>query len=110
MRRVARVRAKIEGTAERPRLTVFRSNASFFAQIIDDMKGHTLASVSEKEVKEGKSAKATKTQLAEKLGQLIAEKATKLGIGAVVFDRGRYPFHGRVKSFAEAARKGGLQF
>jgi large subunit ribosomal protein L18 len=113
-RRSVRVRAKIEGTKERPRLTVFRSNTAMFAQVINDLEGHTLCSISAKEARGGKTAakaeKMNKTQLAEKMGGMIAEKAKKAGVEAVVFDRGRYPFHGRIKAFAEAARKAGLKF
>ena len=113
-RRAARVRANIHGSAATPRLSVFRSNRSFYAQLIDDEAGRTLASVSVKEtVKKGDAAKAekqTKSGLAEMIGGMLAEKAKKLGVTKAVFDRGRYPFHGRVKSFAEGARKGGLTF
>ncbi len=107
MRRARRVRSAIEGTATMPRLTVFRSNRSFYAQLIDDIKSHTLVSVSMKELK---ADKMTKSQVAEQLGVLLGEKAKKASIDKVVFDRGRYPFHGRVKAFAEAARKAGLIF
>lgn len=104
-RRAARVRARIESGSERPRLSVFRSNHAFYAQLIDDMKGHTLAAVS---VRELPKAKRTKSEAAANVGTLLAEKAKKLGITKAVFDRGRYPFAGRVKAFAEAVRGAGF--
>jgi large subunit ribosomal protein L18 len=115
-RRNARVRAKVSGTALMPRLAVFRSNSSFYAQLIDDEKGHTLASVSVS-AKGGSlpagqagvsGGKDTKTIQAQKLGLKLAEKAVALKIGKAKFDRGQYPYHGRVKSFVEGARQGGL--
>lgn len=104
-RRTKRVRAGIRAVAKFPRLSVFRSNKAFYAQLINDSEGKTLVAVSMKEIKD---AKLTKTQAAEKLGALMAEKAKSKGIAKAVFDRGRYPFHGRVKAFAEAARGAGL--
>lgn len=106
-RRHRRVRAKIEGTAKRPRLNVFRSNTGMFLQIIDDENNKTLASASSKEIKD---AKKTKTESAKALGLLIAEKAKKAKVEEVVFDRGGYLYHGRVKAVAEGAREGGLKF
>lgn len=104
-RRHAKIRTEISGTAARPRLNVFRSNSGMFLQIIDDVAGKTLASAYTTEVKvEGKTA------LGFELGKLIAEKAKKVGITTVVFDRGGYKFHGRVKASAEGAREGGLVF
>jgi large subunit ribosomal protein L18 len=104
-RRHRRVRGKITGTAERPRLAVFRSNADVYAQLIDDVKGQTLAAADSRAVKDGdKSAKAKAT------GELIAERAKAAGISTVVFDRGGYLYHGRVKALADGAREGGLQF
>lgn len=104
-RRHRRVRGKITGTAERPRLAVFRSNADVYAQIIDDVKGHTLAAADSRAVKTGdKSAKAKAT------GELIAERAKAAGISTVVFDRGGYLYQGRVAAVAEAARAAGLEF
>jgi large subunit ribosomal protein L18 len=104
-RRHRRVRGKITGTAERPRLAVFRSNADVYAQLIDDVKGQTLAAADSRSVKDGdKSAKAKAT------GELIAERAKAVGISTVVFDRGGYLYHGRVKALAEGAREGGLEF
>ena len=101
-----RIRGKISGTAERPRMTVFRSNKSIYVQLIDDSKGVTLVSASSKSVE----AAGTKSEVAAKVGQLVAEKALAAGINEVVFDRNGYLFHGRVKSLADAARNGGLKF
>jgi len=106
-RRHARVRSKIEGTAARPRLSVFRSNAGLFLQLIDDLNGVTLVSADSHELK---GTKKTKVELAKELGELLAKKAQAKKIGAVVFDRGGYRYHGRVKAVAEGARQGGLQF
>ncbi len=100
-----RIRKKVNGTTERPRLSVFRSNASIYCQIIDDLKGHTLAAASSKETAQG-----TKTEQAVAVGKIIAEKAKAAGISSVVFDRGGYLYHGRIKALAEGAREGGLQF
>lgn len=107
LRRAARSRARITGTLERPRLAIFRSNKSVYAQLIDDEKGNTLFSASSKEMK---GAKNTKTQLAEQVGELLAKKALDKGVKKVVFDRRGYQYHGRVKALAEGARKGGLEF
>lgn len=107
-RRHRRVRAKIQGTDERPRLCVFRSNKHIYAQIIDDEKGWTLVSASDLEVKDSKKDK--KTDLAQKVGQLIAQKAKEKKIKTVVFDRGGFRYHGRIKTLADEARKQGLQF
>ena len=108
VRRHTRVRGKISGTPERPRLNVFRSNANIYAQIIDDVNGVTLASAStlEKEF-EGATGNA---EAAKKVGLKLAERAKDKGISAVVFDRGGYIYHGRVKALAEGAREGGLKF
>lgn len=105
-RRHARVRAKVVGTAVRPRLSVFRSNRGMFLQLIDDAAGKTIASASSMEVK----AKGKKVEISKELGKLIAEKAAAKKITAVVFDRGAYQYHGRVQAVAEGAREGGLQF
>ena len=107
LRRRRRVRAKVSGTAERPRLSVFRSNRGVFAQLIDDRAGKTLASVSwtEAELKKLKPA-----DQAKKAGELLAERAKDAGVKACVFDRGGYRYHGRVKALAEGAREGGLGF
>ena len=107
-KRKKRTRAKIFGTAGRPRLSVYRSNKAIYAQLIDDEKGETLVSAATREL--GKIATKTKTQQATILGELIADKAKAKGITKVVFDRGCYKFHGRVKAVAEGARKEGLQF
>lgn len=104
-RRHAKVRAKIAGNSARPRLSVFRSNRGMFLQIIDDLNGKTLVSAASSEVK----AK-TKTEAALALGKLIATKAKDKKIEAIVFDRGAYRYHGRVKAVAEGAREGGLKF
>jgi large subunit ribosomal protein L18 len=107
VRRRQRVRAKVAGTAERPRLSVFRSNRGIQAQLIDDVQGHTLAAVSwtEKDLK----ALGAMDQ-AKRAGELIAERAKAAGIEACVFDRGGYRFHGKVKALAEGARESGLRF
>jgi len=105
-RRHLRVRAKIKGTASRPRLSVFRSNRGMFLQLIDDESGVTLASASAAEIKKA----ANKTDLGQALGQLIAQKAKDKQITKVVFDRSAYRYHGRVKAVADGARTGGLEF
>jgi large subunit ribosomal protein L18 len=107
LRRRRRVRARIVGTAERPRLSVYRSNRGVFAQLIDDGKGHTVAAVNwiEPELR-----KLTAGDQAKKAGELLAERAKAAGIESCVFDRGGYQFHGRVKALAEGAREGGLNF
>ena len=108
LHRHVRVRGKISGTPERPRLNVFRSNANIYAQIIDDVNGVTLVSANtlEKEF-EGATGKC---EAAKKVGMVIAERAKAKGIEVVVFDRGGYIFHGRVAALAEGARENGLQF
>lgn len=106
-RRKNRVRAKISGTAERPRLNVYRSLKHVHVQLIDDEISKTLVSAKDLELKD---AKSTKTELAEKVGELIAKKALAAGIKEVVFDKSSYKFHGRVKAVADGARKGGLKF
>lgn len=104
-----RIRKVVKGTPEKPRLTVFRSNKEIYAQIIDDLAGHTLVSASSKaEAITGKKVK--KAEQAALVGQLVAEKATEAGISNVVFDRSGYLYHGRVKALADAARKAGLKF
>jgi len=105
--RQKRVRAKIFGTGTRPRLSVFRSNKYIYAQIINDEKNETLASVYEKEL--GKT-EGNKTVSAQALGELLAKKSIEKKIKSVIFDRGSYKYHGRVKALAEGARKGGLIF
>lgn len=99
-----RVRKKLSGTQERPRLSVYRSNKSIYCQIIDDLSGQTLAAASSKE------ATGTKIEQAMEVGKMIAERAQAAGVSVVVFDRSGYLYHGRVKSLADGAREGGLQF
>ena len=110
-RRHAQIRAKVEGTTSRPRLCVFRSFHHIYAQVIDDSRGHTLTSTStlDPEIKSEADGK-TKTVKSEFVGSLIAKRALNEGINQVVFDRGGYKYHGRVKALAEAARQGGLKF
>ncbi|QLK86607.1 50S ribosomal protein L18 [Staphylococcus sp. 17KM0847] len=108
LKRHARVRTKLSGTSEKPRLNVYRSNKHIYAQIIDDTKGVTLAQASTKD--NGVDTSATKVEMATQVGEAIAKKANEKGIEAVVFDRGGYLFHGRVKALADAARENGLQF
>jgi large subunit ribosomal protein L18 len=107
-RRHRRVRGKVVGTAERPRLVVSRSNRGIVAQLVDDASGRTLASATSLQV--AKSFKGNKTAQAAEVGKLLAQKAKTAKIGAVVFDRGGYLYHGRVKALADAAREGGLEF
>jgi large subunit ribosomal protein L18 len=98
------IRKKVSGTSERPRLAIFRSNKDIYAQIIDDINSNTLASASSKD------AKGTKTEQAAVVGKLIAETAKKAGVETVVFDRGGFLYHGRVKALADSAREAGLKF
>lgn len=118
-----RIRQKLRGTAERPRLAVFRSVAHIYAQVIDDAQGRTLVAASSvaKDAKPARAAKGAKTPkttktgggnvaAAKAIGKLLAERAKEKGIAKVVFDRGGYPYHGRVKALAEAARAAGLEF
>jgi large subunit ribosomal protein L18 len=107
-RRHRRIRGKVAGTAARPRLAVFRSNKGIFAQLIDDESGRTIAGASWLGLK--KSFKGNKVEQAAEVGKAVAEAAKKAGIETVVFDRGGYLYHGRVKALAEAAREGGLRF
>ncbi len=107
--RHARVRSKIKGTAKVPRLSIFRSNKHIFAQLIDDEKGVTLASASSVD-KELKLENGGNIEAAKKIGELIAERAKKLKIKQVIFDRSGYLYHGRIKALAEAARNKGLEF
>ncbi|MBI1903965.1 MAG: 50S ribosomal protein L18 [Planctomycetia bacterium] len=111
MRRARRVRKRVRGTPERPRLTVFRSHKHTYAQLVDDLDGRTLASANTREksllgpLKHGGSVEAAK-----KIGAMLAERAKAAGISAAAFDRGAYKFHGRVAALAQAAREGGLAF
>jgi large subunit ribosomal protein L18 len=107
VRRHRRVRGKISGSAERPRLVVFRSNRGIEAQLVDDLEGKTLTAASWLQLK---GAKGSKTEQAAQVGKLLAENAKKAGVETVVFDRGGYLYHGRVKALADAAREGGLKF
>jgi large subunit ribosomal protein L18 len=105
LKRRRRVRAKVTGTAERPRISVFRSNRGIHAQLVDDLAGHTLAAVSWTE-SDLRSLKPV--EQAEQAGRALAERAKALGLDAAVFDRGGYRYHGRVKAFADGVREGGL--
>jgi large subunit ribosomal protein L18 len=107
-RRQRRVRGKVSGTAERPRLVVFRSNLGIYAQLVDDGDGRTLTSAGWKTLP--KSFKGTKTDQAREVGKVLADRAKKAGYQSVVFDRAGYLYHGRVKALAEGAREGGLTF
>jgi large subunit ribosomal protein L18 len=107
LRRRRRVRAKVRGSAERPRLSVFRSNRGIGAQLIDDVKGHTVAAVN---WTEGDLKELNRMDQAKRAGELLAERAKTAGVETCVFDRGGYRFHGKVKALAEGARKGGLKF
>ena len=108
LKRRRRVRAKVRGTAERPRLVVFRSNRGIEAQLVDDDSGRTIASASHLAL--AKSFKGDKTAKAKRVGGLVAERAKAAGIEAVVFDRGGNKYHGRIAALADAAREGGLEF
>jgi large subunit ribosomal protein L18 len=107
MRRRRRVRAKVRGSAERPRLSVYRSNKGIFAQLVDDDSGRTLAGISwtEEELR-----KLGRLEQSKRAGELLAERAKSAGVEACVFDRGGYRYHGRVRALAEGAREGGLKF
>jgi len=107
-RRHKRVRGKVAGTAERPRLVVFRSNRGIEAQLVDDLEGKTLAAASWLNLK--KSFKGSKSEQAAEVGKLLAANAKQAKVETVVFDRGGYLYHGRVKALADAAREGGLKF
>ena len=100
-----RIRKKINGTANRPRLTVFRSNKGIYVQAVNDLEGKTIVSASSKGITEG-----TKSEIAAKVGETVAKKCIEAGITEVVFDRNGYLFHGRVKALADGARNGGLKF
>lgn len=105
-KRHLRIRNHLSGTPERPRLSVYRSNQAIYCQIIDDVNGNTLVAASSREA----GLKGANTEVATKVGTLIAEKALKAGVKNVVFDRSGYLYHGRIKALAEAARKAGLEF
>ncbi|MBP7167251.1 MAG: 50S ribosomal protein L18 [Bacteroidia bacterium] len=104
----SRIRKAIKGTAERPRLSIYRSNKAIYAQVIDDVQGHTIVAASSRE--SGVDAKINKVEQAASVGKILAEKAKAAGVSSVVFDRGGYLYHGRVKALADGAREGGLQF
>jgi large subunit ribosomal protein L18 len=111
VRRHFRLRKRVNGSPERPRLNIFRSNAHIYAQVIDDVKGHTLAAASTNEKAwSADDDKKTKTEQAAIVGRLVAERARAAGVTKVVFDRGGFKYHGRVKALAEAAREAGLNF
>ena len=107
LKRRRRVRAKVHGTAERPRISVFRSNRGIFVQLVDDVAGHTLAAVN---WTEGDLRALKPMEQARRAGELLAERAKAAGIETAVFDRGGYRYHGRVKALAEGARESGLNF
>jgi len=105
-----RIRKRVSGSPEKPRMSVFRSNKGIYVQVIDDLAGVTLVSVSSKMKEIAETKSITKIEQAKLVGKLVAEKALEKGIQTVVFDRGGYLYHGRVKSLADAAREGGLKF
>ncbi len=109
-RRHVRLRRRIHGTAERPRLSVYRSNAHIYAQLIDDERGHTLAAASSRDDALEAGQDDDKSAVARKVGELVAQRAREAGITQVVFDRGGFQYAGRVRALAEAARDGGLEF
>ncbi|MGQ0680192.1 MAG: 50S ribosomal protein L18 [Actinomycetota bacterium] len=108
IKRHRRIRKKVTGTAERPRLAVFRSNKHLYAQLIDDVSGRTLASASS--VDPAARSEANSVESAARIGELVAERAVALGLTSVVFDRGGFRFHGKIKALADGAREKGLQF
>jgi large subunit ribosomal protein L18 len=103
------IRKKVSGTAQLPRLSVFRSNTDIYAQMIDDVNGNTLAAASSRD-KDIAAQKGTKTEKSKMVGEAIAKKAIALGLSSCVFDRGGFLYHGRIKAVAEGAREGGLKF
>lgn len=109
VRRHLHIRKRLSGTPERPRLAVFRSLSHIYAQVIDDVEGRTLAAASDLDANL-KGSKSTKTDAAKRVGALVAERAKNAGVAAVVFDRGGFHYHGRVKALADAAREAGLDF
>jgi large subunit ribosomal protein L18 len=109
-RRHARVRRRLQGTSDRPRLNIFRSLNHIYVQVIDDAKGVTLASASSLDGELRSSKDSTKMEQATEVGKLVAERTLDIGVSTVVFDRGGYKYHGRVKALAEAAREAGLKF
>jgi large subunit ribosomal protein L18 len=109
-KRVMRIRKSLSGTPERPRLRVFKSNKNIYAQIIDDVAGHTLVAMSSQDKSLSEETFEGKITKAHKVGELIAQKGKAKGITKVIFDRGGYIYHGRVKALSEGAREGGLEF
>ena len=109
-KRIKRIRKKITGTTEKPRLRVFKSAKHFYAQVIDDSRGHTLVSMSSLDKELNSEDLKGKCALAKQVGKLLAEKAKSAGISKVVLDRGGYIYHGRIKAFSDGAREGGLVF
>lgn len=103
-----RIRNKLRGTADRPRISIFRSNNQIYCQLIDDVNGHTLAAATSRE--NGVDSKANKTDQARQVGKLLAERAKAVNVATALFDRSGYLYHGRIKALAEGAREGGLQF
>jgi large subunit ribosomal protein L18 len=103
------IRKKVTGTVEAPRLSIFRSNTEIYAQLIDDVSGKTIASASSKD-KDIVAQKGTKSEKSKLVGATLARKATELGVSTIIFDRGGYLYHGRVKAVADGAREGGLKF
>jgi large subunit ribosomal protein L18 len=112
VRRHRRLRKRVSGTAQKPRLCVFRSNLHIYAQVIDDVAGHTIVSASTKDKEARPTIKddSQKTDQAKMIGQIVAERALQAGITQVVFDRGGYKYHGRIKALADGAREAGLKF
>lgn len=111
LRRHLRVRKKMRGTAQRPRLSVYRSLSHIYAQVIDDDQGHTLAAASDiEEAARGQVNGKRKTEVAKLVGELLGQRARERGVSQVLFDRGGYQYHGRVKALAEGAREAGLKF
>lgn len=104
-----RIRSSVQGSEQRPRLSVFRSNTEIYAQIIDDVTGRTLVSASSRD-EQIKAVKSNKTEIAKLVGKSVAEKAVSAGVSKIAFDRGGYLYHGRIKSLAEGAREAGLKF
>jgi large subunit ribosomal protein L18 len=110
LRRHRRVRKKITGTAERPRLAVYRSNKHITIQVINDLDGHTITSASTVEAEQRKQGSGSTVEAAKRIGTLVAERAKKAGVTTVVYDRGGFLYHGRVAAAADAAREAGLEF
>ncbi len=110
LKRKERIRRKLSGSTERPRLTVYKSLKHMYAQVVDDVTGNTLTAASDLELKDLAGQKLKKVQVAAKVGELVAKKCKEKSIEAVVFDRNGFPYHGRISALADAARKAGLKF